>query len=176
MYRIKMICYNANKKVKPYEKTHCAHFNSRKDAEEAMLTFAKMECDDLNKEGNKNGNYFEVGEFEEVYASDGTAYPSFPISVLWYDKAPDDRENDCEIRVVTGYEVIEEIDVQKIKDTYKKGMRIRLVSMEDSCHPVPSGTFGTVDYVDDMGTIHMRWDTNSSLGLIPGVDEFCVVD
>lgn len=105
MYRIKKTCYNANKTIKPYERIHCAHFNSKKDAEDAMLTFAQMECEDLNKEGNKNGNYFEVGEFEEIYASDGTAYPCYPVSVLWYDKAPDDRENDYQIRIVTGYSV-----------------------------------------------------------------------
>ena len=70
----------------------------------------------------------------------------------------------------------EKIDVQKIKETYKKGMRIKLIHMDDPYHPVPAGTLGTVVQVDDMGTIHMSWDTNSSLGLVPGVDEFRIVD
>jgi hypothetical protein len=29
-----------------------------------------------------------------------------------------------------------------------------------------------VDHVDDMGTIHMRWDCGRSLGLVPGEDSF----
>ena len=69
----------------------------------------------------------------------------------------------------------EKIDVQKIKETYKKGMRIKLIHMDDP-HPVPAGTLGTVDQVDDLGAIHMSWDTNSSLCLVPGVDEFHIVD
>ena len=34
------------------------------------------------------------------------------------------------------------------------------------------GCQGTVRWVDDMGTIHVSWDCGSSLGLIPGEDEF----
>ncbi len=31
---------------------------------------------------------------------------------------------------------------------------------------------GTVAYVDDIGQIGVKWDTGSSLSLIPGVDSF----
>ena len=43
--------------------------------------------------------------------------------------------------------------------------------MEDPQAP-PPGTKGTVVYVDDMGQIGIKWDTGSSLSLIPGVDSF----
>ena len=43
--------------------------------------------------------------------------------------------------------------------------------MEDPQAP-PPGTKGTVSYVDDMGQIGVKWDTGSSLSLIPGVDSF----
>jgi hypothetical protein len=43
--------------------------------------------------------------------------------------------------------------------------------MEDA-QAVPSGTKGTVICVDDMGTIHMKWDNGRSLGLIPEEDSF----
>ncbi len=51
------------------------------------------------------------------------------------------------------------------------GTRITLHSMEDPQSP-PPGTKGTVAYVDDMGQIGVKWDTGSSLSLIPGVNSF----
>lgn len=44
--------------------------------------------------------------------------------------------------------------------------------MDDPYHPVPSGTLGIVDKVDDSGTIHVIWENGSYLGLIYGVDNF----
>ena len=41
---------------------------------------------------------------------------------------------------------------------YPPGTRILLLGMDDPHHPVPPGTRGTVDHVDDGGNIHMRWD------------------
>ena len=55
---------------------------------------------------------------------------------------------------------------------YPPGTRILLLGMEDPHHPVPPGTRGTVDHVDDGGTIHMKWDNGRTLALIPGVDSF----
>ena len=104
MYGIKMTCYYADK-TEPREKIHTSYFDSRKKAEEVAHNLALMECDELNEDGNVNGNYFEVGEYKEIYSADGENCVCFPIAVLWYDKAPDDRENDCQIRVVTGYEI-----------------------------------------------------------------------
>lgn len=46
--------------------------------------------------------------------------------------------------------------------------------MEDEQAPEP-GTLGSVLYVDGIGTIHMRWDNGSGLGLIEGLDQFEVV-
>jgi len=45
----------------------------------------------------------------------------------------------------------------------------------DDIQAPPAGTEGTVTFIDDAGTIHMRWDTGSSLGLISGEDEFEVL-
>lgn len=61
--------------------------------------------------------------------------------------------------------------VELLRHLYPKGCRVRCDYMEDF-QAVPSGTLGTVDHVDDIGTIHVRWDTGSSLGLIYGEDEF----
>ncbi len=64
------------------------------------------------------------------------------------------------------------VDVREIKKMYPSGTKIRLTRMGEDQQRVPDGTIGTVRYVDDIGTIHMRWETGSSLGLIVGEDEF----
>ena len=58
------------------------------------------------------------------------------------------------------------------KEMYPAGTRIELISMEDPYAPIEAGTQGTVVFVDDMGTIHMKWDNGRTLGLIPSEDSF----
>lgn len=65
-------------------------------------------------------------------------------------------------------------DVKTLRELYPAGTRIKLLKMDDIQAP-PAGTEGTVTFVDDAGTIHMKWNTGSSLGLISGEDEFEVV-
>lgn len=55
---------------------------------------------------------------------------------------------------------------------YPPGTRLELITMGDDPRPIPPGSRGTVDYVDDIGTIHMSWDSGRSLGLVPGEDNF----
>ena len=55
---------------------------------------------------------------------------------------------------------------------YPPGTRIELLSMSDSYAPVPSGTRGTVKFVDSMGTIFPEWDNGRTLGVVPGEDSF----
>lgn len=57
---------------------------------------------------------------------------------------------------------------------YPNGTRIKLIKMNDP-YPLPNGTLGTVDYVDDDGNIQMKWDNGSSLALIYNVDKFSIV-
>ena len=65
--------------------------------------------------------------------------------------------------------------VNFIKEQYPPGTRIRLNSMEDPYAPVAPGTEGEVDLVDDIGTIHMKWDNGRALGIVPGEDSFSVL-
>lgn len=60
--------------------------------------------------------------------------------------------------------------VKRIRRQYPKGTRVELVKMHDTQAPIP-GTKGTVNHVDDIGTIHIDWDNGSSLGVVPEVDE-----
>ena len=41
---------------------------------------------------------------------------------------------------------------------------------EDDIMAPPAGTCGTVSYVDDIGSIHVNWDTGSTLAIVYGVD------
>ena len=61
---------------------------------------------------------------------------------------------------------------QRYKKMYPPGTRIELLSMENDPRPVASGTRGTVNCVDDIGTIHIKFDDGRGLGIIPGVDSF----
>lgn len=58
------------------------------------------------------------------------------------------------------------------KELYPKGTRVEVIEMGDDPHPIEPGTKGTVDVVDDMGTVHCTFDNGRRLGLIPNVDVF----
>jgi hypothetical protein len=62
-----------------------------------------------------------------------------------------------------------------IKEQYPPGTRIRLNAMDDPYAPIAPGTEGEVDFVDDIGTIHMKWDNGRTLGIAPGEDSFTVL-
>ena len=66
-------------------------------------------------------------------------------------------------------------EVKSIRETYRRGMRIRLLNMDDTQAP-PIGTVGTVMGVDDIGSVMVAWDNGSSLNAIPGIDEIEVVE
>lgn len=65
--------------------------------------------------------------------------------------------------------------VQRIKEPYPGGTRIRLLSMDDPYAPISPGTEGTVNFVDDIGTLHCIFDNGRTLGVIPGEDSFSVL-
>ena len=62
-------------------------------------------------------------------------------------------------------------EIRQIKENYPPGTRLQLIQMEDQW-AVPSGTRGTVDFVDDQGQIHPKWDNGRSLAVLPQVDQF----
>lgn len=61
---------------------------------------------------------------------------------------------------------------QGIKEMYPKGTRIELIRMNDPYAPVPPGTRGTVETVDDLGTIFPVFDNGRTLGIIASEDSF----
>jgi len=68
--------------------------------------------------------------------------------------------------------VMTETELNRIKNNYPRGTRIELIFMDDQYSNLTTGDKGTVDYVDDAGQIHMKWDNGSSLALILGEDMF----
>jgi hypothetical protein len=62
-------------------------------------------------------------------------------------------------------------EIAEVRLNYPPDTRIELNHMEDNW-AVPPGTRGTVDFVDDAGQIHMKWDNGRTLAIVPQVDKF----
>ena len=61
--------------------------------------------------------------------------------------------------------------IASLRERYPVGLRVELVEMDDPYNTrLTPGAKGTVMGVDDMGTIHVRWDCGSSLCVVYGVD------
>lgn len=61
--------------------------------------------------------------------------------------------------------------VASLRERYPVGLRVELVSMDDPYNTrLTPGAKGTVMGVDDIGTIHVKWDCGSTLGVVYGVD------
>lgn len=55
--------------------------------------------------------------------------------------------------------------VEELRKRYPKGCRVELIEMNDPLAP-PVGTKGTVNGVDDTGSLLMTWDNGSGLNVI----------
>ena len=53
--------------------------------------------------------------------------------------------------------------IEQLRNMYPEGTKIKLNYMNDNYNPVPSGTLGIVEHVDDAGQIHVKWENGSSL-------------
>ena len=58
----------------------------------------------------------------------------------------------------------------------KVGDRVELVSTTDPYTSLKPGDQGTVFSIDALGTVHIKWDNGSNLGLVPGVDKWRVIE
>lgn len=57
-----------------------------------------------------------------------------------------------------------------LRRNYPEGTRVELVSMDDPYTKLRPGDQGKVIAVDDIGTIHIQWDSGSTLGAAYGAD------
>ncbi len=67
-----------------------------------------------------------------------------------------------------------ESTLAELKKRFPAGALVELVKMEDGDSP-PVGTKGNVLHVDALGTVHVLWETGSTLGIVPTVDEIRLV-
>jgi len=63
-----------------------------------------------------------------------------------------------------------EKELEKFQKEYPVGTMVQLISMRDAQAP-PAGTIGEVVFVDDIGSVHTKWENGSGLAFIPDVDE-----
>ena len=61
-------------------------------------------------------------------------------------------------------------EVERLKKQYPVGTRIVLRKMDDDQAP-PVGTKGTVQGIDDIGSLIVKWDNGCGLNVVYGVDE-----
>ncbi|MBP3508248.1 DUF4314 domain-containing protein [Oscillibacter sp.] len=66
-------------------------------------------------------------------------------------------------------------EIEYYRKQYPAGTRIKLNAMDDPYNPVPPGTLGTVQRIDDVGNMHMQWDNGRTLALVIGHDSFSIV-
>ena len=66
--------------------------------------------------------------------------------------------------------------VEVVHARYPVGTRVELVSMDDPYSRLRPGDRGTVKSVDDTGTVFVRWDCGSGLGVVYGVDRIRILE
>ena len=136
--------------------------------------YSKIKDEPNHRFSDCNGGKGFFTEFGKAggYIFDGTA-----VKVL--DKSGENgviyelefyREN-TEVNTMNEYEHLRRL-AEINKKRYPAGTRILLNNMDDYLDPVPSGTRGTVDFVDDSGQIFMKWDNGRTLPLNSDVDSF----
>lgn len=66
-------------------------------------------------------------------------------------------------------------DISKIRDMYKRGVRVELLKMNDPCSSLKAGDQGTVQSVDNTGTIHIKWDNGVCGGIMYGDERYVFI-
>ena len=57
----------------------------------------------------------------------------------------------------------------------KPGNRVEIIQVDDPYTDLKPGDKGTVDFIDDAGTVHVNWDNGSTLGLLSSHDKWMVI-
>ena len=61
-------------------------------------------------------------------------------------------------------------ELKRIREEYPVGCTVELIEMCDPYRDMPAGLRGMVTHVDDTGAVFAKWENNSSLGAVYGID------
>lgn len=67
--------------------------------------------------------------------------------------------------------MISKEQLEELREVYKPGTRVELIRMNDPYSKLKTGDTGIVSIIDDTGTIFVKWDCGSSLGVVFGEDK-----
>ena len=67
-------------------------------------------------------------------------------------------------------------ELKDLRRKYPKETKVCLLKMEDDPFPVPVGTFGVVNGVDDTGSLLISWQNGRSLNVLYGIELVEVVE
>lgn len=135
MYKIKCLCVDTipGEKIKKedvYWDWSLNVFETRDKAlvaafsnalEEVADRMLDSDCSNWYEASDCLNEHFEIADFVDVIY--------FDVDVTWYSRAPWDRENDCDIQLVTGYKVVD-IDKEtklwndKLQKKYGEGITV----------------------------------------------------
>lgn len=108
MFKIKIYCNDGNGKI--YWEDGIVTYKTYNEALIACYKNALQESKALMMDADRD-RWFEVEEtfeitepYENELLKDVTF---FETATICYDHAPQDRENDCDIQIVTGYMIVE---------------------------------------------------------------------
>lgn len=107
MFKLKIYCNDGDvqywdddiEEFETYDKALIACYeNALNEVQDLMETGAVDWWFEVNKDFEITDAYMNELLREIVY---------FPVATIFYDHAPWDRENDCDIQIITGYNIVE---------------------------------------------------------------------
>lgn len=66
-------------------------------------------------------------------------------------------------------------EIEKIKKIYIPGQKLELINLYSSFNVLIPGTKGMIEFIDDLGNIHVIWEHKKNIQLVVGIDEFKII-
>lgn len=66
-------------------------------------------------------------------------------------------------------------EIEKIKNIYIPGQKLELINLYSSFNVLLPGTKGMIEFIDDLGNIHVIWEHKKNIQLVVGIDEFKII-
>lgn len=131
---------------------------------ESIVNNCSMSLDRDNSSRSQKSSLENIGDDEFNFDTDVNLF----LGVIT-------TEMDVKITAVRNRSLTSE-EVQNVKDKYTSGKRVLLTTdIFDPYTKLSKGDRGTIARVDDEGTIFVKWDNGSHVGLIPQMDNFEII-